>query len=644
MSQFPSIPGYTIQRLLGKNATAAVFLATHEDSGQHVALKVLCLDVAQEKSQGERFLREAKIVARLKHPHIVAVNDIGHAGNCYYLVMEYLPGASLSEQIKQGLKAGQILRIAKQIASALDAAHQQAYIHRDVAPDNILFRADGSAVLTDFGIAKPIQELQVSAERTRYSNPEKIRGEAVGASSDWYSFGIVLYEMLTGAVPFNGADSATLEKQHLHDAIPRLTGAKVVFQRLIDGLLAKNKADRIQEGKQVLEALEVIHAALRRSTSGTSSATKPAAKPPAEILTAQQAALPEKTIVEDDAIRADSSDRPVVAPPSESSDKKQTPMFAMAIVVLLLLFLAGVFFAPQIAPKSPLMTLHVLVKEQISPTPKVDLKQEKIEHWLSMAEQAMQIQHYVQPLSGSALEAYREVLVLDDLHDKAKAGLEHIAAILIKSAEAEIEAQNFEVANNLLKQAKSVSSHAVGLLSTETLLRRKQQEAQDAANQRLIEQQRQAEEQAQKEALEKQRALVQEQERQQRLKAQRDAEAAKQQELAKQKAESEAAAAMFTNIRIRGLLAKAANHYARGEYFAPTAENALEVYASVLQLDADNQEAKDGVKQAVEKVVEQLEKLVQEQRINEAQALYSFALLHSNNDPALFAFAQRAGW
>src|SRR5690554_710439 len=183
---------------------------------------------AQDERIGERFLREARIVARLTHPHIVPLYDVGKVDNYYFLSMEYLPKHDLTARIKQGMTAGQILRVAKSIASALDAAHQKSYIHRDVKPDNILFRADGTPVLTDFGIAKPISDGMAMEQIgevmgiPHYMSPEQIRGESVDHRCDLYALGVVIYEMLTGQLPYQGDSASVVGMKHLQDPIPRL--------------------------------------------------------------------------------------------------------------------------------------------------------------------------------------------------------------------------------------------------------------------------------------------------------------------------------------------------------------------------------------------------------------------------------------
>src|SRR5690606_30841850 len=204
------IPGYTILSELGKGGMATVYLAIQECFGRKVALKVMDPNLLIDNTFGERFLREAHIVAGLSHPHIIAVYDVGVHENYHFIAMEYHSGGDLQGRITQGLSPEDTITIIQQTALALDYAHKKGYIHRDVKSDNILIREDGSAVLTDFGIAKPqaasIQITHVGkvVGNPKYMSPEQARGARIGSRSDIYSLGIILFEALAGEVPFDG--------------------------------------------------------------------------------------------------------------------------------------------------------------------------------------------------------------------------------------------------------------------------------------------------------------------------------------------------------------------------------------------------------------------------------------------------------
>lgn len=666
MGDFPTIPGYSILRILGEGGIATVYLAVQDNLNREVALKVMHVASAQDERIGERFLREARIVARLTHPHIVPLYDVGKVDNYYFLSMEYLPKHDLTARIKQGMTAGQILRVAKSIASALDAAHQKSYIHRDVKPDNILFRADGTPVLTDFGIAKPISDGMAMEQIgevmgiPHYMSPEQIRGESVDHRCDLYALGVVIYEMLTGQLPYQGDSASVVGMKHLQDPIPRLPANRAVFQHLIDGLLAKDKTVRIGSAKQVVTALDAVYAVLRRQADAKKAQVKtPAAAVADSVEAAPQAAItPEATEIlaleplADGAIRADSRDREqeynAEQEDAQAIDKNHKPLVATIVLGLLLGLSAAIYYAPSFAANTPLMAAHNMLKSLLVPVEKVDVKQEKIKQLLAQADAAVASEHYVMPLSGSALEAYRAVLSLDEFNLQAKLGMDSMSALLLDKANTAIDAEDFEAAEGFIRQVRSIAANAQGLMSTEMRLRRQQQISQEAQRQQRLAEQQAAEEAARQEELRKQRQAALERQRQQRLKANRDAEKAElaqqEAERAKQQAEADAAAAMFTNIRIRGLLAKAETYYTRGEFHVPVGENALAAYAEVLELDAANTAAQEGLQKTVDAIIKELEVLVANQRVNEAQALYSHVLSIAKDNSALYAFAQRVGW
>jgi serine/threonine-protein kinase PpkA len=187
------IPGYQIERELGRGGMAIVYLALQESLHRHVALKVIKPILTSDEEFAQRFLREGRIIAQLSDPHIVTVYDIASHDNTYYLSMEYLPGGNLQQRIREGLPLGEALPVARAIAGALHYAHRRGIIHRDIKPQNILFRENGEPVLTDFGIAKTLGTTTVmtrtglSIGTPRYMSPEQIRGQAVDTRADLYS-------------------------------------------------------------------------------------------------------------------------------------------------------------------------------------------------------------------------------------------------------------------------------------------------------------------------------------------------------------------------------------------------------------------------------------------------------------------------
>jgi len=208
------IPGYKIHREHGKGGMATVYLATQESLDREVALKVMQPQAGTDKSMCDRFLKEGKIIAKLGHPNIVTIYDIGCYQSHYYMSMEFCAAPNLKERIHSTEGVRNPLQILRQIGDALRCAHSHGFIHRDVKPANILFRDDHTPVLTDFGIAKAMQaETQLTAigwtvGTPEYMGPEQSTGKELDARADLYSLGVVFYEMLVGKSAFT-ADTIT---------------------------------------------------------------------------------------------------------------------------------------------------------------------------------------------------------------------------------------------------------------------------------------------------------------------------------------------------------------------------------------------------------------------------------------------------
>ncbi|PKM14166.1 MAG: serine/threonine protein kinase [Gammaproteobacteria bacterium HGW-Gammaproteobacteria-5] len=257
-----NIPGFDIDRMIGEGAMATVYLALQRSLERKVALKIMAPALAADASFCERFLREGKTLARLAHPHIVTVHDIGNAGQHYYMAMEYLPNGTLSERIAAGLSPEQGLQYIRQIASALGYAHSQGLIHRDVKPANILFRADGTAVLSDFGIAKSLDDstqftqVGFAVGTPNYMSPEQARGLDIDGRADLYALGVVLYEILVGELPYMGTDALSTALAHLTQPLPELPLQHSRYQTLLQRLLAKNPDERFSNAGELLAALD----------------------------------------------------------------------------------------------------------------------------------------------------------------------------------------------------------------------------------------------------------------------------------------------------------------------------------------------------------------------------------------------------
>ncbi len=248
-----------------------MYLAIQLSVGREVALKVLSPELRADPSFGDKFFREANIVGALSHHNIVSIYDVGTQDEHYYIAMDYLPGAACSEKIKSHtLSLANCLNIVKDIASALDYAHERGFVHCDVKPDNILFRHDGSAVLTDFGIATASSAAakgpatNAVAGTPNYMSPEQTQGKSIDGRSDIYSLGILFYEMLSNEVPFKGKDAVAVAVKHLTAATPKLPEEYRVFQPILNKMLAKKPGARFQRGKEIVDAIQAIEGGLSK--------------------------------------------------------------------------------------------------------------------------------------------------------------------------------------------------------------------------------------------------------------------------------------------------------------------------------------------------------------------------------------------
>ncbi len=262
------IPGYEIEKEIGKGGMARVYLALHKALNRKVAIKVMHRQDGADSDFNERFLREARIVANLTHPNIVTIHDVGEHDGHNYLVMELLPnGETLSDKIKAGVDSQYALSIVRQVATALKVAHEKNIVHRDIKPDNIMFREDGSVVLMDFGVARSVDSAATQMTQAgliigtpQYISPEQAKGENIGPYSDIYSLGVVFYEMLTGKVPYTADTPIALVLKHVSEPVPGLTGEVAVYQPLLDRMMAKVRRERYSNCDQIIADIDSIEA------------------------------------------------------------------------------------------------------------------------------------------------------------------------------------------------------------------------------------------------------------------------------------------------------------------------------------------------------------------------------------------------
>ncbi|MGI4837112.1 MAG: protein kinase domain-containing protein [Janthinobacterium lividum] len=338
-----NIPGYDIHGEIGEGAMATVYLATQRSLERKVALKVMAAALAADPSFCERFLREGRTLARLSHPHTVTIHDIGNAGPHYYMSMEFLPNGTLKERLSAGLTTEQGLPIIRHIASALGYAHAQGLVHRDVKPANILFRADGTAVLSDFGIAKSLDDRTQFTQAgfavgtPSYMSPEQARGQDIDGRADLYALGVVLYEMLTGELPYMGTDALSTALAHLTEPLPELPISQGRYQGILTRLLAKDPAERFPDAAALVAALDRL-----ATVDDDATRISPIAMPltPAHVAVAPAALVASDAApARDTGPAAQSQPVPPAKPPSASGQPSQpaaskSPVLALSAVAV----------------------------------------------------------------------------------------------------------------------------------------------------------------------------------------------------------------------------------------------------------------------------------------------------------------------
>ena len=263
---------YRVLSRIGAGGMADVYLAQDEQLGREVAVKLLHRRFSEDPAFVERFRREAQAAASLQHPNVVSVFDRGSFDGTYYIAMEYLPGRSLKQLIREEapLEPGRAVDLTVQILKAARFAHRRNVIHRDLKPHNVIVDDNDHAKVTDFGIARAgasdMTETGSIMGTAQYLSPEQAQGHAVSAPSDLYSVAIVLYEMLTGRVPFEGDSAVTIALKHVSETpVPPSQLNPAVgpaLDQVVMWALNKDPADRPADADQFIAALEQVRGAV----------------------------------------------------------------------------------------------------------------------------------------------------------------------------------------------------------------------------------------------------------------------------------------------------------------------------------------------------------------------------------------------
>ncbi|MBK7043945.1 MAG: protein kinase [Rhodanobacteraceae bacterium] len=457
------IPGYKVLKQLGRGRMATVYLALQESVDREVALKIMSPALMVDPNFGERFLREARIAAKLHHRHVVGVHDVGKHGDIHYIAMEFVAGGSAHHEDGKPDDPTYVLRVVREIATALGYAHSKGFVHRDVKPDNILMRDDGSSALTDFGIARA-NDSATRMTRTgavigtpHYMSPEQARGRPLDGRADLYSLGCVLYEMLMGRVPYQADDPLAVGIMHITEPVPKLSPHLVPIQPLLNRMMAKTPEERFQDGGEVAEAIREIEIdiaegqyphlatpddAYRRRVFAEASRTQRLPTPPPDNEPVRGRSEPSFGDLRDMSTVSDGAARTRITPAvpqgkrplprSSQAPRRLWPYFV--VVTLVAALAAGYVFRAQLAGLLPESDVVALLKR---------------------ADAAVIANRLIEG-EGNARDLYDAVLQIDSDNTQARDGIQRIGAVLITRADEARAGGNLDIARTFANEAEEL--------------------------------------------------------------------------------------------------------------------------------------------------------------------------------------------
>jgi DNA-binding NarL/FixJ family response regulator/tRNA A-37 threonylcarbamoyl transferase component Bud32 len=252
------IPGIKVLHLIGEGGTARVYLASRDRDDEPLVVKILRAEVTADAKALARFMEEYALVERINSPHVARIYDHGTSHEHAYLVMEFFEGGDLQKRLGgKPLAPAESLRMFSELMMALGDIHEKGILHRDLKPQNLMFRSDGTLAIVDFGIAKHIDAIDMTGVgeilgTPRYMSPEQVQGKALDLRTDIYSAGVLLYQMLTGRHLFEGDTAVEVALQHLNTPPPPLPDHLSDYQRLLDKLLEKDRDARFRNADEVI--------------------------------------------------------------------------------------------------------------------------------------------------------------------------------------------------------------------------------------------------------------------------------------------------------------------------------------------------------------------------------------------------------
>lgn len=419
----PTVPGYRIVRRLGEGGMAVVYLAVQVSLDREVAIKVMAPLASADEAQALRFEHEARIIAKLEHPGIVGIHEVGRTleGQLYY-VMPYLARGDLSQRDYRDSEA-RVIELLRGLLDALGYAHARGIVHRDVKPANVLFNNADRPQLTDFGIAlsRRTGRARITTDGLAlgsggYMSPEQARGEPVDGRADLYSLGVLTWELLTGELPYEAEDPLALALMHAQDPIPRLPPDKAHWQRFIDTAMAKTPDKRFRNAQSMARALDPIARRLAPVGAVRRLLAHPFWRRPAGLV-ARGALLAAALLLVLNTLFPDWRQR---LTRSATADAGEAPI--------------------------------VIPPEAVAPTP--DERQAMLALRVQQGREQLAHGDLVAPAGANAAETFLDVLKEDPLHADASAGVEQVLAQLGQTAVEAVEAGKRDEARDRFEQVR----------------------------------------------------------------------------------------------------------------------------------------------------------------------------------------------
>jgi hypothetical protein len=442
------IPGYAIHKRLGQGGMATVYLATQEKLKREVALKVILPQHASDPEFRDRFISEGQLTARLFHRHVMTVFDIGEANGCFYMATEVLSGGTLEERLPQMRSVVEKLLVLREVAEGLGYAHAHQVIHRDIKPGNVLFRADGTAVVADFGIAKALDMTRAQTMAgmivgtPSYMSPEQVQGQPLDGRSDLYSLGIMFYQMLTGVLPFVASDLFAVAMAQIARNPDPLPAHLAPLQPLLDSMVEKLPERRIASAAALCSAIDELLPTLDDAALSQGAASQRLAQP---RISRQTTAVSG------------------VLPPSPAAPRRRMGWIGGGVGVLLLAIAAGWLWWSPSPPAVPGGSGSVLPTAQLSTD----------EAWLQLASDVhtrIQQRRYFEPAGGSALDALQIMLREKPNDIDALELVGELTRAVASDAEQYIDQGDRLQAGRLLSHARSAFANDPAILAASARL------------------------------------------------------------------------------------------------------------------------------------------------------------------------------